>query len=250
MNTSSAVLPRAAAPGGSSRARWKTLLARGVVSLAERSSHFRRVRKQLPHIIAVVSLPQPQPRRQRTAPAARARCGPRTESNSRLSISGRPGHRWWLGRMIVTFIRPRLLLSRRALAGPLSLAVPLIGLLRERLIDQHVRRNFTPYVHTVEQKMKCPQRPANARTSLAACSALKQIMSMTTSNAGRPFPCSNASNCFAVAGNVLDAGPAACRAADRGCTWSPPPATQQVLHDARADQTRAAEDEDVHSRGL
>ena len=26
-----------------------------------------------------------------------------------------------------------------------------------------------PYVQTVEQKMKCPHRPANARTSLCAC---------------------------------------------------------------------------------
>ena len=37
------------------------------------------------------------------------------------------------------------------------------------------------YTQTVEQKMKCPQRPLNARMLDAASSGLKQIMSTTTS---------------------------------------------------------------------
>src|SRR5215203_1655916 len=69
---------------------------------------------------------------------------------------------------------------------------------------------FTPYVQTVEQKMKCSHRALNARTLASACAGEKQIMSITTSN-GRPEK--NVSNdlsfrsptrCFTLAGTVDD----------------------------------------------
>ena len=105
------------------------------------------------------------------------------------------------GMLEVLFTNTEYLKNESVIKGRLVPAILILGFAEGQLMQ------------TVLQKMKCPQRPAKARTSLSAWSGRKQIMSMTTSrsNCSRKSNASSATRTHASGSSPLTWNTGTCR---------------------------------------